>query len=232
MAKKKSAKKSKSSGRQLIQVDIVSDVVCPWCWLGVRYFQKAAKQSKHDIRLTWRPYMLDPDVPAGGVPYNDYMKKKFGTDGPSDRFKAMRDALEAAGPTVGIDFKFNDIPMRPNTLDAHRLIKWAQGQELGDAASEALFHAFFTASKDIGDPEDLSVIAEEIGMDGELIADLLAKEDDKNAVREEIMFFRNLGINGVPCFIYNGQFAVQGAQPVETHLKAIEQAAALPLETT
>jgi len=74
MAKKKSAKKSKSSERQLIQVDIVSDVVCPWCWLGVRYFQKAAKQSKHDIRLTWRPYMLDPNVPASGVPYSDYMK--------------------------------------------------------------------------------------------------------------------------------------------------------------
>jgi len=128
-----------------------------------------------------------------GVPYSDYMKKKFGTDGPSDRFKAMRDALEAAGPSVGIDFKFNDIPMRPNTLDAHRLIKWAQGQELGDAASEALFQAFFTASKDIGDPAILSAIAEEIGIDSELIAELLSKEDDKNAVREEIMFSpRNL----------------------------------------
>ena len=224
MAKKKSAKIPK----QTIQVDIVSDIVCPWCWLGVRYFQKAAKQSKHDVTLTWRPYMLDPTVPDGGVPYNDYMKKKFGTDGPSDRFKAMREALETAGPTVGIDFKFDQIPMRPNTLDAHRLLKWAQGQDLGDTASDALFRAFFTELKDVGDHAILMEIAEEIGMDVEIVSELLTKEDDKNAIREEIMFFRNLGINGVPCFIYNGQFAVQGAQPVEAHLKALEQAANLP----
>lgn len=229
MPKKKSAKKSTKTPKQTIQVDIVSDIVCPWCWLGVRYFQKAAKQSKHDIKLTWRPYMLDPEVPESGVPYDAYMKQKFGTDGPSDRFKAMRDALESAGPSVNIDFKFGQIPIRPNTLNAHRLLKWAQGQDLGDAASDALFRTFFTELKDIGDHDILKEIAAEIGMDAELIAELLAKEDDKNAVREEIMFFRNLGINGVPCFIYNGQFAVQGAQPVEAHIKALDQAANLPL---
>ena len=223
MAKKKSIKPPK----QTIQVDVVSDIVCPWCWLGVRYFQKAAKHSKHDVNLTWRPYMLDPTVPESGVPYNQYMKNKFG-DGPSDKFKAMREALEEAGPTVGIDFKFGEIPMRPNTLDAHRLLKWAQGQALGDAASDALFRAFFTELKDVGNPAILKEIAEEIGMDAELVTDLLSKEDDKNAVREEIMFFRNLGINGVPCFIYNGQFAVQGAQPVDAHLKALDEAAKLP----
>ena len=224
MAKKKSTKTPK----QTIQVDIVSDIVCPWCWLGVRYFEKAAKQSKHDVKLTWRPYMLDPEVPQGGVPYDAYMKQKFGTDGPSDRFKAMRDALETAGPGAGIDFKFGQIPMRPNTLDAHRLLKWAQGQELGGPASEALFRAFFTQLKDIGDHNILKEIAAEIGMDAELTAELLTRDDDKNAVREEIMFFRNLGINGVPFFIYNGQFAVQGAQPVEAHLKALDEAANLP----
>jgi len=224
--------KAKKPPKALIQVDIVSDIVCPWCWLGVRYFEKAAKQSKHDINLTWRPYMLDPEVPAGGVPYNDYMKKKFGIDGPSDRFKAMREALEDAGPTVGIDFKFGEIPMRPNTLDAHRLLKWAQGQDLGDTASDALFRAFFTELKDVGDHTILKEIAEDIGMDAELVSELLAKEDDKNVVREEIMFFRNLGVNAVPTFIYNGQYAVQGAQPIETHLKAIENAAQNPPEHT
>lgn len=228
MAKKKSTKKSKKTPKAPIQVDVVSDIVCPWCWLGIKYFQKAAKQSGQQINLTWRPYMLDPAVPEGGVPYDDYMKQKFGTDGPSDRFKAMREALEEAGPTVGIGFKFGQIPMRPNTLDAHRLLKWAQGQDLGDSASEALFQAFFTDLKDVGNPAVLKDIAEEIGMDADLVSDLLSKEDDKNAVREEIMFFRNIGINGVPCFIYNGQFAVQGAQPVEAHLKALNEAANLP----
>ena len=223
MAKRKFANTSK----QTIQVDIVSDIVCPWCWLGVRYFQKAAKQSKHDVNLTWRPYMLDPTIPEEGVPYNTYMKQKFG-DGPSDRFKAMREALEAQGPELGIDFKFGDIPMRPNTLNTHRLLKWAQGQDLGDAVSDALFQAFFTDLKDVGDHTILKEIAEKIGMDAKLVSELLAKDDDKNTIREEILFFRNLGVNGVPCFIYNGQFAVQGAQPVEAHLKALDQAANLP----
>jgi predicted DsbA family dithiol-disulfide isomerase len=225
MAKKKSAKTPK----QIIQVDIVSDIVCPWCWLGVRYFQKAAKQSKHEVKLTWRPYMLDPTVPEEGVAYTNYMKQKFG-DGPSDRFKAMREALETQGPNVGIDFKFSKIPMRPNTLNAHRLLKWAQGQDLGDAASEALFMAFFTDLKDVGDHSILKEIAEDIGMDAELVGELLSKEDDKDAVKEEILFFRNLGVNGVPCFIYNGQFAVQGAQPVDTHIQAIDKAAQNPVE--
>ena len=223
MAKRKAPK-------QTIQVDIVSDIVYPWCWLGVRYFQKAAKQSKYDVNLTWRPYMLDPAVPEEGTPYSAYMKQKFG-NGPSNRFKAMRESLEAQGPTLGIDFKFDDIPMRPNTLNAHRLLKWAQGQDLGDAASDALFRTFFTDLKDVGDHAILKEIAEEIGMDAKLVEELLAKDDDKNAVREEIMYFRNLGVNGVPTFIYNGQFAVQGAQPAEEHLKAMEQAAKLPQDT-
>jgi len=175
--------------------------------------------------------MLDPTVPEAGVPYKSYMKNKFG-DGPSDRFKAMRNALEEAGPTVGIDFKFSEIPMRPNTLNAHRVLKWAQGQNLGNETSESLFRTFFTDLKDVGDHTILKEIAEEVGMDAELVADLLAKDDDKNTVREEIMFFRNLGINGVPCFIYNGQFAVQGAQPVETHLKALDEASKLPQTQT
>ena len=228
MAKTKTSKRSGKNSKQTIQVDIVSDIVCPWCWLGVRYFEKAAKQSKHDVVLTWRPYMLDPTVPEGGVPYNDYMKQKFGTDGPNDRFKAMREALETAAPDVGISFKFGQIPMRPNTLDGHRLLRWAQGQDLGNAASNALFRSFFTDLKDIGDHVVLKDIAEEIGMDAHLVAELLDKDDDKNAVREEIMYFRNLGINGVPCFIYNGQFAVQGAQPVEAHIKALNEATKLP----
>jgi len=219
--------KQKKTSKTLIQVDIVSDIVCPWCWLGVRYFQKAAKQSNHDVLLTWRPYMLDPNVPKDGVPYRDYMKNKFG-DGPSDRFKAMRETLETAGPDVGIDFKFSGIPMRPNTLDAHRLMRWAQGQSLGNAAADALFQAFFTNHKDVGDPAILTQIASDIGMDGDLVAELLSKEDDKNTVREEIMYFRNLGISGVPTFIYNGQFAVQGAQPTEAHQKALTEAAKHP----
>ena len=223
MAKSKKKKPAKS----LVQVDIVSDIVCPWCWLGSRYFFDAAKKSGQAINVTWRPYMLDPTVPEAGMPYRDYMKSKFG-DGPSDKFKAMREHLEMAAPDAGITFRFGDIPMRPNTLNAHRLMRWATGQGLGNQAAEALFKSFFDDLEDVGNGEVLSNIADDIGLDKALIADLLAKDDDKNAVREEIMFFRNLGVSGVPCFIYQGQFAVQGAQPPEAHLKAITQAAAMP----
>ena len=223
MAKTKTPKAS-------INVDIVSDIVCPWCWLGVKMFEKATKQTKHDIQLSWRPYMLDPSVPESGLEYKDYMKQKFG-DSPTNRFKEMRVHLEDKGPDYGINFKFDDIPMRPNTLDAHRLLKWAQGQNKGSATSEALFQAYFTDLKDVGSPEVLTQLAENIGMDSDLVSELLSKDDDKNAVREEIMFFRNLGVSAVPTFIYNGQFAVQGAQSPQVHLDAIKKAAQMLAQT-
>lgn len=230
MAKSKAKKASKGSGKPaVVTVDIVSDIVCPWCWLGSRYFHMAAKKSPHAVQLTWRPYMLDPNVPEGGVPYAEYMKVKFGS-GPSDKFKAMRQALEEAAPAAGINFRFGDMPMRPNTLDAHRLMRWAGGQGLGTQAAESLFKAFFDDLKDVGDKAVLADIAGEIGLDKALTAGLLAGDDDKKTVMEEITFFQNLGVSGVPCFIYGGRFAVQGAQPPETHLAAIEKAASLPAE--
>jgi len=108
------------------------------------------------------------------------------------------------------------------------VMRWAGGQDKGTEAAEALFKAFFTDHEDVGDAEILKRIAGEVGLDTELVGELLGKDDDKNTVREEIMFFRNLGVSGVPCFIYQGQFAVQGAQEPEQHLKAIAEAAKLP----
>jgi len=214
-----------------VQVDIISDVVCPWCWLGYRYFTKAQKQVKTPVTLTWRPYMLDPSIPAEGVDYKSYMKSKFAAssdDGVSDKFKAMRGMLEEQGPGLGIDFQFDKISRRPNTLNAHRVIRWAQNnEEAGSETAEALFNAFFTKGEDIGDPQILSRIAQDVGLDKDLTSDLLATDKDMNPVREEIMFFRNLGISGVPTFIYNGQFAVQGAQVSAAHVKAINEAAKL-----
>lgn len=221
MAKKR-AKHTKPS----VQVDIVSDIVCPWCWLGSSYFQDAIRQSKQAVEAVWRPYMLDPMVPENGVPYAEYMAAKFG-GGAKDRFRSMRDHLEAAAPEAGITFRFGDIAMRPNTLNAHRLIRWASGQGLGNAASEALFKAYFDELRDVGDADVLTDIAAEIGLDADLVAELLNTDKDKQSVEEEIEFFRRLGVSGVPCFIYGGQFAVQGAQPSETHLAAIEKAANL-----
>ncbi|MEE9347861.1 MAG: DsbA family oxidoreductase [Robiginitomaculum sp.] len=224
------AKKKTKNPTSPVHVDIVSDIVCPWCWLGKAYFDEAVRKSGRKVEVTYRPYMLDPDIAMEGVPYAGYLTKKFGA-GARDKFKPMRERLEQAASGAGIEFKFDDIPVRPNTLRAHMLIRWAQEQGFGPAAAEALFRAFFKALRDIGDVETLGEIAGEIGMDGALTMELLRDNKDADSVREEILYFRGLGISGVPTFIYNGQFAVQGGQPVSAHLDAIKQAASqAPLE--
>ncbi|MAP49426.1 MAG: frnE protein [Oceanicaulis sp.] len=211
-----------------VSVDIVSDVVCPWCWLGLRYWDQARELVPEiQTETLYRPFQLDGAIPPGGVAYKDYMKKKFG-DGPDDRFKMMREHLEQAGPAAGINFRFSGIPMRPNTLNAHRVIRWAQGQDLGEAASERLHKAFFDDHLDIGDPAILSQLAGEIGLDADIVASLLQSDQDSQAVLDEEQFYRRLGVQGVPCFIFNGQFAVSGAEAPEVLADAIRQAASLP----
>ena len=206
-----------------IQVDLVSDFVCPWCWLGYKQFMAAAKGAKPKPELTFRPYMLDPTVPEEGQDYRDYMKAKFG-DGSKDQFKASRDHLEKAGADFGIQFDFSAITRRPNSLNAHRLLRWAQGQELGHEVAEGLFRAYHEQGRDIGDEAVLIDIAESAGLDGSLVKDLLGGDDDKLAIQQEVMFFRGLGVSGVPTFIYNGQFAIQGAQDPEKHKRAFKEA--------
>jgi len=160
-----------------------------------------------------------------------YMKNKFG-DKPDSRWKAMRDHLEAAGPAAGINFDFNAVKRRPNTLNAHRLMRWAQGQDLGPECAEKLFRAFMENGEDIGDLDILCRIASEIGMDAELVRELLTSDRDKTDVQNEILFFRQLGVSGVPTFIYAGQLAVQGAQEPEKHRSVMAQAAKLDPQTT
>ncbi|MEP1229627.1 MAG: DsbA family oxidoreductase [Litorimonas sp.] len=221
--------KAKSANR-VIEVDIVSDFVCPWCWLGYKLFLKGAAQSKAQINVSWRPYMLDPAVPEGGTEYKAYMKNKFG-DTPDNKFKAMRDILEDKGPALGIKYDFGAIKRRPNTLNAHRLMRWAQGQDIGQDCADELFIAFMEKGGDIGDVNALCDIAGKIGMDVDIIRELFAGDQDKIDVQNEIMFFRGLGISGVPTFIYNGQFAVQGAQDPAAHVNVIKQALAAPNPT-
>jgi len=224
------AKSKPKSSKNIIEVDIVSDFVCPWCWLGYKLFLKGAAQSKANLNVTWRPYMLDPSVPDGGTDYKTYMKNKFG-DKPDNKFKAMREMLEAKGPELGITYDFGAIQRRPNTLNAHRLMRWAQGQGAGQDCADALFIAFMEKGGDIGDIDLLCDIAETIGMDTEVTRDLFATDKDKLDVQNEIIFFRGLGISGVPTFIYNGQFAVQGAQDPSAHVNVIKQALAAPNTT-
>lgn len=223
MAKRKSSKPANLP----VEVDIVSDFVCPWCWLGYKQFLQAADKTKPRPNLSFRPYMLDDTLPEEGADYKEYMKVKFG-DKPDSRWTSMREHLETVGPDAGIQFDFKSITRRPNTLNAHRLMRWAQGQDLGPACAEHLFRAFMENGEDIGDLDVLCQIAGVIGMDVDIVRELLVSDKDKIDIQNEILFFRNLGVSGVPTFIYAGQMAVTGAQPPETHRKVLADAAKLP----
>lgn len=215
-----------------VVVEMVSDLVCPWCWLGKRRIEEAmALTPEIDVQLLFRPFELDPTIPAGGYDYKEYMKQKFGSDVGKDRANTMRDALIAYGEAEGIPYNFDKITRRPNSLDAHRIVRWAQGQDLGPEAKEALFKAYFEDGKDIGDHTVLADIAESIGLARDVIIDLLGSDADGDAVREEANLFRQMGVSGVPTYIANRKLAAQGAESAEKLARFLQTAAAqLPQE--
>lgn len=221
-----------------ITIEMVSDLVCPWCWLGLRRLQAArALITGVDCKVLFRPFELDATVPRDGVDYKAYMAARMGGSGEpgedekAGRFRPMREALEQYGAEEGIPFNFSGITVRPNTLDAHRLVRWAQGQEKGEAAKEALFHAYFADNRDIGNHAELSQIAGAIGLDADVVRDLLASDADEGAVREEAAIFRQMGIQGVPTYVGNRSVAVQGAESAEKLARFINTLAAqMPAE--
>lgn len=219
--------------RAKVSVDIVSDPVCPWCWLGHRQWMEACSKVKGtDIETLYRPFQLDQLIPREGRPYKEYMNSKFSGDARS-QWKAMREFLENAAPQAGITFRFDDIQHRPNTLDAHRVIRWAQGQgeQAARTMKESIFKAFFEDLEDIGDKSVLARLAGKAGLDETIVSDLLSTDRDLNAVQEEELFYRRLGVSGVPTYIFNGKFAIAGAQGVDSLVKAIREAATLPPES-
>ncbi len=207
-------------------LEMVSDVVCPWCWLGFRRLQAAEITEAVEIRF--RPFELDPTIPAEGVDYRAYMKTKFGPDGPDNRWKQMREALERFGAAEDIPFDFNGITHRPNTLDAHRLIRWAQGQDRGPEAMEALFAAYFRDHRDIGSAGVLTEIAGDIGLEADVVGDLLARGADREAVHEEEQLFISMGVAGVPIYIAGRRYALQGAQDTENITRFVSDVAGRP----
>ena len=149
-----------------VVIEMVSDLVCPWCWLGKRRIETAiAMVPDVEVELLFRPYELDPSIPAGGVDYKEYMRKAFSSPEAKERSGAMRQALIDYGEAEDIPYRFDEITWRPNSLDAHRLVHWAQGQKKGAAAKEALFRAFFHDGRDIGDQGVLVDIARQIDLD-------------------------------------------------------------------
>lgn len=210
-----------------VLIEMISDVVCPWCWLGKRRIESAiALVPDLDVQLQFRPYELDPDIPSEGADYKEYMRAKFGGSGDNkDRSNAMRDALIAYGEAEDIPYKFEAITRRPNSINAHRLIRWAQGQDKGAEAKEALFRAFFTEGRDIGETDVLVDIAGQIALDPKIVADLLPTDADIAEVKAEADMYRRAGISGVPTYIANRKFAAQGAETPEKLARFLRHAA-------
>lgn len=207
-------------------IEMVSDVVCPWCWLGLRRLKAAAEMTPEiELELAFRPFELDPGVPAGGYNYKDYMQQRFSSEESKSKMSAMRTALEQYGAAEGVPFNFEAISRRPNSFNAHRLIFWAQGQGKGIEAKEALFEAYFSKGQDIGDHEVLITIASQVGLDPNIISDLLATDADVDTLREQMQLFRGMGINGVPTYVAHRHMAAQGAETPERLAQFLRAAA-------
>ncbi|MCB1535942.1 MAG: DsbA family oxidoreductase [Rhodoblastus sp.] len=203
--------------RRSIAIDVVSDAVCPWCYIGKRNLEAAlADLPELDVEVRWRPYQLDATIPPEGIDRKAYLQRKFGA-----RVDEIYNRVKEAGAVAGIPFAFEDIERSPNTLDAHRVIRWASSAGAQDAIVERLFRDFFIEGKDIGDRDVLLSAARDCGMDPAIVADLLAGEADKESVREEIASAQHIGVTGVPFFILDGKFALPGAQPPDVLKRAI-----------
>lgn len=212
---------STSAPAPYLGIDIVSDVLCPWCYIGKRRLEKAlsaVSEIAADVR--WRPFQLDPAIPPEGMDRGAYLAAKFGDAEGGEMYRE----IARAGAEEGIAFAFDRIARTPNTLDAHRVIRWATTTGHQHDVVEALFAAYFLEGRDIGESGTLADIACAAGMDREVVARLLAGDADRRAVSEEIGIAQQMGIAGVPCFIFGGKYAVTGAQAPEILADAMRQA--------
>ena len=220
-----------SSTPTALLIDIVSDVVCPWCYIGKRHVEAAVAQwrNKHPdatVNIRWHPFQLNPDLPPEGTDRMGYLEAKFG--GPQ-RAKEIYARVAAAGHNAGLDLNFDGIKRQPNTLAAHALIAYAQSVDDGrhaDAVAERLFKAYFVEGKFIGDIEALVVIAAECGLDADATRAVLSERATLNQIAAQDVNVRQQGITGVPFFIFNQKIALSGAQPPDVLLDAMEKSAA------
>jgi predicted DsbA family dithiol-disulfide isomerase len=209
-----------------LAIDVVSDVVCPWCYIGKRKLEQAlsglrSREPEIAIAVRWHPFQLNPDLPAAGMPRAAYLEAKFGGKARATEIYAR---VRAVGAQVGIAFDFERIAQQPNTLDAHRLIAWAQQRGDADALVEALFRRYFIEGSFIGDRGELAAVAAACDLPEAEARALLASDALRTEVEAESREAQEVGITGVPFFIFNGRTAVSGAHDPATLLEAIAAA--------
>lgn len=204
-----------------LAVDVISDVICPWCYIGKRRLEKAiaALECQHEVQVRWHPFQLNPTMPKEGISRNEYRTRKFGS---WERSLELDAKLIAVGKTEGIDFAFDKIERTPNTVDAHRLIWLADQYGCQDAVVEALFRAYFTDGRDISNRQNLIAIVSEAGLDRSAAEAVLDGNEGMNVIEEGQKLSRRHQVTGVPFFIVNTAITLSGAQEPDTFLEAFD----------
>lgn len=204
-------------------IEVVYDLVCPWCYLGVRrLFRTMRRRPDLLFDLCWRPFLLNPDMPRAGMARSDYVIRKFGGE---DRARRLYSSITEIGAAEGVEFRFDRIRRTPSSVDAHRLVRWAAQHDRSNEVAETLFAAHFADGHDIGDHAVLRAIAASTGMDPAAAALFLRSDDDVDAVHADNLRAHRLGINGVPCFVVAGRHAIAGAQEPEVIERLLDVAA-------
>ena len=203
-------------------IDVVSDVICPWCFLGKRRLDAALERLPDlDVMVRWRPFALDPSLPPEGMDRTEYLSRKFG----AEALATLHDPLIAAGAELGVPYHFERITRTPNTLDAHRLIRWSHTVERQHETAERLFMAYWSEGEDVSDRAVLARCAGDAGLNAAQIAELLDSDQDVENVKAEIQHATNIGVTGVPTFILAQSYALVGAQSPEVLADAIGRVA-------
>ncbi|TKB54345.1 MAG: DsbA family oxidoreductase [Nitrospira sp.] len=204
-----------------MQIDIYSDIVCPWCYVGKRRLERALTSVGSDVHVTWRPFQLNPTMLLDGMDRTTYLNAKFGS---LEAFGRMEEQLLAAGADEQIPFAFEKIQLTPNTFAAHRLVWYVAQSGKQDEVVEALFRAYFLDGKNIGDLKVLTQVAVEAELDRAETEEFLASDKGTVEVKGEEAVGRLLGIRGVPYFVFNGSLSISGAQPSDIFVSAIREA--------
>lgn len=213
----------------MVKLDIISDPICPWCYIGKTLLDRALEaEPEHPFEIEWHPFQLNPDMPLDGMDRRTYLEGKFGS---KEQAVKVYGQIDQHARDVGLELDLGGIKRTPNTLNAHRLIHWAGIEQRQSMVVSALFRAYFKEGRDISEVEVLADIADGTGMDAALIMRLLATDEDLDGIREKDASFRKMGVNSVPTFIVAGKHAVPGAQPVEVWRSVIGDIKAQLTET-
>ncbi|MBD87418.1 MAG: disulfide bond formation protein DsbA [Rhodospirillaceae bacterium] len=205
-----------------MKIDIISDTVCPWCFIGKRRLERAlAMRPNITAEITWHPFQLNPEMPPDGIERQIYLKAKFGS---SERAKDIYRAVDQASVGEKLDLQLDDIKRMPNSLQSHRLLHYARRHDKQDVVAENLFQSYFFYGIDIGSIAHLIKIAAESGLDGEDVRSYMESSEDIELVRGHDLQSRKLGVSGVPCFIIAEEYAISGAQESEVFLQVFDAA--------